>query len=95
MLLLDRLANKKEASATSRSYQRAVAVVHGAMTVVSAGGSIFRWGLFASIAPKEVQDKAGRSDFPHFAIRGTRGENAADAVYCLFFHTKNGGLRKS
>ena len=50
--------------------------------------------LPSSIAPNAGQDKAGRSDFPQFAIRGARGENAEN-VDRLSFHTKNRDVRKS
>ena len=46
-----------------------------------------------SIAPNAGQDKAGRSDVPHVAIRGARGENAENADH-LSSHTKNWGLRR-
>ena len=35
--------------------------------------------LQPSLAPKAGQDKAGRSDFPQFAIRTAPGENAENA----------------
>ena len=40
------------------------------------------------------QDKAGRSNFPHFAIRAASGENAdsAENAEFLCFHTKNEGF---
>ena len=41
-----------------------------------------------SVAPNAGQDKAGRSDCPHFAIRAALGENAENADL-LAFHMKN------
>ena len=34
-----------------------------------------------SLAPNAGQDKAGRLDFPHFAIQAARGENAENAAF--------------
>ena len=47
-----------------------------------------------SVAPNASQDKAGRSNFPHLAIRATPGENAekTEIVDVLSFHMKNRGL---
>ena len=44
--------------------------------------------IHTSVAPNACQDKAGRSDFPHFAIRATPGKNAEIAGF-LSLHTTN------
>ena len=47
-----------------------------------------------SVAPNAGQNKAGQSDFPHFAIQASPGENEENTD-CLSFHMKNRGLRMS
>ena len=48
-------------------------------------------GKTESLAPKAGQDKAGRLDFPHFAIQPAPGENAENAenADCLSSPTEN------
>ena len=49
----------------------------------------FGTSLSLSVAPHASQDKAGRLNFPHFAIQAAPGENAenVDEADCLCFHT--------
>ena len=49
--------------------------------------------VISSAAPNAGQHKAGRSDFPHFAIRAAPGENAENAIFSL--STQKMGLKKS
>ena len=41
--------------------------------------------LVHSVAPNASQDKAGRSDLPHFEIQAAPSGNAEN-TYCLSFH---------
>ena len=44
------------------------------------------WSQSFSVAPNAGQDKASRSDFPHFAIQLARRENAENADVSLVSH---------